>query len=153
MRSDHDYSDRGRRCATLVRSPISKAVIVTRRAQLTTPRRSRWVVRRLLLTSLLDCGCGLERCRYTLGLLTATNNGTANLTNVTVSDDLTGANPVGPLAPATCVLTTDHTVTAADLRGTITQSGTGDGDQTGPAEDPETVVVPPADVTSLRQLA
>jgi hypothetical protein len=37
---------------------------------------------------------------------------------MTVSDDLTGANVTcaGPLAPgATCVLTTDYTVTAADV--------------------------------------
>jgi hypothetical protein len=71
---------------------------------------------------------------------TATNNGTAKPDEVTVSDDLTGANVTcaGPLAPgATCVLTTDYTVTAADVTaGQITNLGTGDSDQRGPVDDP-----------------
>ncbi len=56
--------------------------------------------------------------------ITATNDGTATLTGVVVSDDPTGeftgdgSNPAcaDPLAPlATCVLTTDYVVTQADV--------------------------------------
>jgi hypothetical protein len=66
----------------------------------------------------------------------------------TVSDDLTGAN-IGLYwsfgTRATCVLTTDYTVTAADVTaGQITTRGTGDSDQTGPVDDEEVLLGSPS---------
>jgi uncharacterized repeat protein (TIGR01451 family) len=82
--------------------------------------------------------------------ITVTNTGTANLTDVTVSDDLTGDSTTCALVPpgGTCVLVTQYVVTAADAdAGQIDNVGTGDSDQTGPEDDPETVPVPDGGVT------
>lgn len=68
--------------------------------------------------------------------VTATNDGPTKLTNVTVSDDLTGDIEIcpGPLLPgATCILTTYYVVTMADLvNGTILNVGRAVSDQTEP---------------------
>ncbi len=80
--------------------------------------------------------------------VTATNNGTANLTNVVVSDSLItatgGTTPCALVAPAgTCTLIGTSVVTAADVAaGRIDNTGTADSDQTGPVTDDETVVLP-----------
>ncbi len=75
--------------------------------------------------------------------LTATNNGTANLTNVVVDDDLTGASTSCTLvAPGdTCVLETSYVVQPEDAGTTIHNVGTADSDQTPPVIDPEDVPV------------
>ena len=98
--------------------------------------------------------------------ITATNNGTANLTGVMVSDDLTGdftgdgthAACADPLLAAannggtagTCVLTTSYTVTQADLdnnginptaNGFIDNTGEADSVQTDPVDDSKEVPV------------
>ncbi len=80
--------------------------------------------------------------------MTATNSGTANLTNVVVSDSLItatgGTTPCALVAPgATCTLTGTYVVTAADVAaGQIDNTGTADSDQTGAVTDDETVPVP-----------
>jgi hypothetical protein len=78
--------------------------------------------------------------------ITATNIGTANLTNVTVSDPkiTPSSNSCALLAPTeTCVLVGTYVVTAADVTaGQIDNLATGDTDQTDPVTDPETVPVP-----------
>jgi hypothetical protein len=85
--------------------------------------------------------------------ITATSTGTAALTDVFVSDDLTGTNSTcpGPLATGdTCILNSLYVVTTADLLGgTITNTGIADSDQTEPETDPATVEVPPMDVSQL----
>ncbi len=75
----------------------------------------------------------------------ATNTGNQTLTNVTVSDNLTGDNTSCPsVAPgATCELTVVYVVTQSDVdAGVINNVGTADSDQTDPVTDPETVSVP-----------
>ncbi|NND91100.1 MAG: DUF11 domain-containing protein, partial [Granulosicoccus sp.] len=80
--------------------------------------------------------------------ITATNDGTANLTNVVVSDpllsNLGGTQPCALVAPAgTCTLTGDYVVTSADVTaGSILNTGTANSDQTDPVTDDETVPVP-----------
>ncbi len=84
--------------------------------------------------------------------ITATNDGTSALTNVVVSDDLTGdftgdgthAVCSSPLASgATCVLVVNYVVTQADVdAGQILNTGTADSTQTPPVDDPEIVPVP-----------
>ncbi len=80
--------------------------------------------------------------------ITATNNGTANLTNVTVSDGLItptgGTTPCGLEAPGgTCTLTGTYVVTAGDVAaGSILNTASADSDQTAPVTDDETVLVP-----------
>ncbi len=80
--------------------------------------------------------------------ITATNNGTATLTNVAVSDGLItatgGTTPCALVAPgATCTLIGTYVVTAADVTaGQVDNTGTADSDQTGPVTDDETVPVP-----------
>ena len=83
--------------------------------------------------------------------ITATNTGTANLTNVTIDDSLTGDSTSCALVLAavnnggvagTCILTTSYTVLPSNLGTTITNTGTADSDQTGPTEDIENVDVP-----------
>ena len=80
---------------------------------------------------------------------TVTNTGTANLTNVTVEDDLLGAatlsdvaiDGVGFLAIGdTETATLTHVVTTDDLGTTITNIATADSDQTG--EDTDTNSIP-----------
>ena len=78
--------------------------------------------------------------------VTATNDGTSNLTNVVVTDGLTGfvatggTTPCASVAPGgTCTLIGTYVVTAADVAaGSIDNTGTADSDQTGPVTDPET---------------
>jgi len=78
--------------------------------------------------------------------VTATNNGTANLTNVVVSDPMLTPNTItcATVAPnATCVLTGTYSVTAADVTATqIVNTATADSDQTDLIDDTETVPVP-----------
>lgn len=79
--------------------------------------------------------------------ITVTNNGTANLTNVTVDVDLTGtvdALCVALLAPgANCSVNVQYQVTQADVEaGVIKNTGSGNSDQTLPVDDPQTVPVP-----------
>ena len=80
--------------------------------------------------------------------VTATNNGTANLTDVVVSDPLIsptgGSTPCILLAPGgTCTLVGTYVVTAADVTaGQIDNTATADSDQTAPVTDDETVLVP-----------
>ena len=78
--------------------------------------------------------------------ITVTNTGTANLTNVTVDDDLTGTvdavcSPL--LLPGEfCTVDVFYTVTAADvLAGVINNTATGDTDQTEPNDGVEEVPV------------
>ena len=85
--------------------------------------------------------------------ITATNTGgTANLTNVVVSDPLItptgGSTPCGLVAPAgTCTLVGTYVVTAADVTaGQIDNTATADSDQTAPVTDDQTVVVPAPDL-------
>jgi uncharacterized repeat protein (TIGR01451 family) len=82
----------------------------------------------------------------------ATNTGTSNLTNVTITDPLPGLSalnctPTQPasLAPgATLECTATYVVTAADVTaGQINNTATADSDQTGPVDDTETVPVEP----------
>jgi hypothetical protein len=76
--------------------------------------------------------------------ITATNTGTADLTNVLVSDDLTGdSSSCALVAPAaTCVLTTSYVVTVADMTaGEISNTGSADSDQTSTVSDVENVTV------------
>ena len=82
--------------------------------------------------------------------ITATNEGTAALTNVVVSDDVTGdftgdgtnATCDSPLAPdATCVLTVTYVVQPDDATaGEIVNTGAADSDQT--PQDDDTVETP-----------
>ena len=80
--------------------------------------------------------------------ITATNTGTANLTNVVVSDpllsNLSGTTPCALVMPGgTCTLIGDYVVQASDVTaGQIDNLGTADSDQTDPVTDPETVPVP-----------
>ena len=76
--------------------------------------------------------------------ITATNTGGANLTDVTVTDDLItptgGSTPCALLAPTeTCTLIGTYVVTAADVaNGSITNTATADSVQTDPVTDDET---------------
>ena len=83
--------------------------------------------------------------------ITATNDGTATLTNVTIVDPLPGLSPLvcipaqpATLAPSeTLVCTGTYTVTAADVTaGEIANTATTDSDQTPPDTDDEIVPVP-----------
>ncbi|SFN57217.1 beta strand repeat-containing protein, partial [Dokdonella immobilis] len=73
--------------------------------------------------------------------VTVTNTGNIPLTNVVVTDSL--ITPTGGTTPCasipvggTCTLIGTYTVTAADVTtGTITNTGTGDSDETGPDND------------------
>ena len=81
--------------------------------------------------------------------ITATNTGTANLTDVTVSDDLTGdsTTEAGPVVPGgTVVLNTSYVVQESDLGNTIANIGTADSDQTDPVTEPEMVDVPESEL-------
>ncbi len=77
--------------------------------------------------------------------VTATNSGTATLTNVVVTDSLTTPSSItcaSVPANGTCVLTGAYTVTAADvIATTIDNTATADSDQTGPVDDTQTVTV------------
>ncbi len=86
--------------------------------------------------------------------ITATNNGTANLTNVVVSDDLTGdSTTCGLVVPNdTCVLETSYVVQASDLGTTIHNVGTADSDETPPTTDDEDVPVPDPSLTVVKEL-
>jgi uncharacterized repeat protein (TIGR01451 family) len=78
--------------------------------------------------------------------ITATNTGSATLTNLTVTDpmltpDTTSCASV--LAGGTCVLTGTYTVTAADVSaGTIVNTASSQSDQTASIDDTETVTLP-----------
>ena len=81
--------------------------------------------------------------------ITATNDGTSNLTNVVVSDSLItptgGTTPCALVAPGgTCTLIGTYVVTRSrrGRRAQIVNTGTADSDQTDPVDDPETVPVP-----------
>jgi len=77
--------------------------------------------------------------------ITATNSGTANLTNLTISDPLIAPATItcATVAPgATCVLVGDYTVNASDVAaGSIDNTATSGSDQTGPVDDAQTVVI------------
>jgi len=78
--------------------------------------------------------------------ITATNNGSATLTNLVVSDPLITPNSItcsSVPATSTCVLIGTYTVTAADVSaGVINNTASATSDQTGALEDTETVPVP-----------
>jgi len=78
--------------------------------------------------------------------LTATNTGAATLNNLVISDTLITPSSIScAVVPpgGTCVLSGSYIVTAADvLAGSIVNSATSDSDQSEPADDTETVVVP-----------
>ena len=85
--------------------------------------------------------------------ITVTNIGTANLTNVTVDDDLTGtvAMPCAALLvpSGSCSVDVQYQVTPADVTaGAINNTATGDSDQTLPVEDQQTVPVPTPSLTT-----
>ena len=87
--------------------------------------------------------------------ITVTNNGSANLTNVTVDDNLTGtvdAACAALLAPTeSCFVDVTYVVTPADVvAGEINNIGTGDSDQTPPVDDPEVVPVPSPSLTIVK---
>src|SRR5690606_39978183 len=73
--------------------------------------------------------------------VTVTNTGNIPLTNVIVTDSLItptgGTTPCASVAVGgTCTLIGTYTVTAADVKtGNITNTGTGDSDETGPDAD------------------
>ena len=75
--------------------------------------------------------------------ITATNSGVANLTNVTVIDDLItpigGTTPCVILAPTeSCTLVGTYVVTPTDVaNGSIVNTATADSDQTDPVTDDE----------------
>jgi len=79
--------------------------------------------------------------------ITATNTGTANLTNVVVGDDLItptdGSTPCALLLPGeSCTLIGTYQVSEADLTaGSIVNTATADSDQTDPVTDDETTPV------------
>ena len=79
-------------------------------------------------------------------VVTATNSGTANLTNVVVNDALTTPNTVtcALVAPAsTCVLSGTYVVSADDVTaGTLVNTASAESDQTPPIEDTQTVTPP-----------
>ncbi|MCB8925923.1 MAG: DUF11 domain-containing protein [Ardenticatenaceae bacterium] len=77
--------------------------------------------------------------------ITATNNGSSILNNVTVSDDLTGqSTSCLTVAPsATCVLIATYTVTQADVdAGYVENTATADSDETDPVDDTHNEPVP-----------
>ncbi|MGJ8662303.1 MAG: beta strand repeat-containing protein [Marinicella sp.] len=71
--------------------------------------------------------------------VTVTNTGNIPLNNMTASDSMItpSSNNCGTVAPAgTCVLVGTYVVTAADaLNGSISNTGTGDSDETPPVDD------------------
>ncbi len=96
-----------------------------------------------------------DRLTYTI---TATNTGTATLTNVVVTDTrITPATiTCASVAPGgTCVLTGSLTVTAADAQaGEVVNTATADSNETPPAEDTLSVpVVKPSGKTTLTKTA
>jgi len=86
--------------------------------------------------------------------ITALNNGMATLTNVVVSDPMLtpSSSTCATLAPnATCVLTGDYTVTAADQAvGEIVNTASADSDQTDQVQDTETVLVPVPELSLVK---
>jgi len=86
--------------------------------------------------------------------ITATNDGTAVLTNLVISDPMIAPNTTtcASVAPtATCVLTGTYTVTAADVAaGQINNTATSDTDQTGPEDAPQTVVLNAPSLTMVK---
>lgn len=85
--------------------------------------------------------------------ITATNNGTANLTNVTVEDDMTGDNKSCPfLQPGEeCTLSTEYVVQYSDIGTNITNTGTAYSNQTHPVNDTEEVYVPVPEMSIDKQ--
>lgn len=87
--------------------------------------------------------------------ITATNTGTAVLTNVVVSDSLTGEDTTcSPLAPGeTCVLEVDYDVQPGALvLGAVVNIGAADSDQTGSTRDIVVTPVPCPDMTIVKTL-
>jgi uncharacterized repeat protein (TIGR01451 family) len=85
--------------------------------------------------------------------ITATNNGTANLTNVTIEDDLTGDNKSCPfLQPGEeCILSTEYVVRLSDIGTNISNTGTAYSNQTQPVNDTEEVYVPVPEMSIDKQ--
>ncbi len=82
-----------------------------------------------------------ETLNYTI---TATNGGNVPLTNVVVSDDLTGDSTTCASVPVggTCVLTASYVVTVDDVAaGEVLNTGAADSDETPEVEDTEDVPV------------
>ncbi|WP_157892998.1 DUF7507 domain-containing protein, partial [Marinicella sediminis] len=83
--------------------------------------------------------------------ITVSNTGEVTLNNVTVSDPMITPNSTScaTVAPGgTCVLVGTYQVTAGDVStGSITNTATGDSDQTGPDTDSIVVVVPSPELT------
>ena len=88
----------------------------------------------------LDVSVG-DTLHYTI---TATNTGDATLTNVVVSDTLTGDSNTcaSVLSGDVCVLEVSYIIQAGDVGTTIHNVGVADSDQTDPVEDSEDVPVP-----------
>ncbi|MEM9273496.1 MAG: hypothetical protein AAGA80_11110, partial [Cyanobacteria bacterium P01_F01_bin.143] len=84
--------------------------------------------------------------------ITATNEGDVELTNVVITDDLTGdsSDPV-TLAPGESdTLSVSYTVLESDLGTTIANTGIADSDQTDPVDDPEEVPVPDPELSVVK---
>jgi len=87
--------------------------------------------------------------------VTGSNIGNTTLTNVVVSDDLSGQSTTcASVAPgATCVLTVTYVVVQTDAdAGSVVNTGTADSDQTPPVTDVVTVPVPVAGLTVVKTL-
>ncbi|ELS02127.1 conserved repeat protein, partial [Xenococcus sp. PCC 7305] len=84
--------------------------------------------------------------------ITATNTGDANLTNVIITDDLTGDTSASvTLVPgASETLSVSYTVQESDLGTTIANTGIADSDQTDPVTDPEEVDVPDPELSVVK---
>ena len=95
-------------------------------------------------TLLTDISGGVEAADVFTYSVVVTNTGNITLHNVTVSDPKLTPNSsnCATLAPnASCTLTGTYIVTLADmLAGQITNTGTGDSDETGP--EPDQVITP-----------
>ena len=94
-----------------------------------------------------------DRIVYTL---TATNAGNVTLTGVTIVDPKLGTLACTPSQPATLapgaqiVCTGSYTLTQADLNGgVVSNTATGDSDQTTPTDATETVTLPQAPALAL----
>ncbi len=77
-------------------------------------------------------------------VITASNDGDIALTNVVVSDSLTGESTTCPVVPVggSCVLNASYVVTLDDVAaGNIANTGTADSDETDPDSDDEDVPV------------
>ncbi|KAB3542710.1 MAG: DUF11 domain-containing protein, partial [ANME-2 cluster archaeon] len=124
--------------------PIGDDVTDTDDEDVPVPSPSK-TIEKILLSNADEDGSGDVSAGDTLTYqITVNNTGTANLTNVVVTDNLTGNSTTCPLViPGDdCVLTVTYVVQSTDLGTTIHNVGTGDSDQTDPVEDEEDVPVP-----------